>query len=107
MTDGGHPRFGFARGLEAGDLLHAVDRIRQVTEEGGTLADAARALCRDLDSPEVESVPLEPAAYDCVVVVTDHSDVDYERLVEDASLVVDLRNATGSAGARSDKVWKL
>ena len=28
-------------GAEAGDLLHAVDRIRQVTEEGGTLADAA------------------------------------------------------------------
>jgi len=53
------------------------------------------------------SVPLEPGAYDCVVVVTDHSSIDYDRLVDDASLVVDLRNATGTNGARSDKVWKL
>ncbi len=53
------------------------------------------------------SVPLEPGAYDCVVVVTNHSTIDYDRLVEDAALVVDLRNATGSNGRRSDKVWKL
>jgi UDP-N-acetyl-D-glucosamine dehydrogenase len=53
------------------------------------------------------SAPLDPAAYDCVVVVTDHSSIDYERLVDDAALVVDLRNATGANGRRSDKVWKL
>jgi UDP-N-acetyl-D-glucosamine dehydrogenase len=53
------------------------------------------------------SSPLEPAAYDCVVIVTDHSTIDYEALVEDAQLVVDLRNATGRNGKRSDKVWKL
>jgi UDP-N-acetyl-D-glucosamine dehydrogenase len=55
----------------------------------------------------MESVPLEPGAYDCVVIVTNHSEIDYDRLVEDASLVVDLRNATGRDGRRSDKVWKL
>ena len=55
----------------------------------------------------MESVPLEPAEYDCVVIVTDHSSVDYEQLVEDAQLVVDLRNATGSNGKRSEKVWRL
>jgi len=55
----------------------------------------------------MSSVPLEPDAYDCVVVVTNHSDVDYEALVEDAALVVDLRNATGANGKGSDKVWKL
>ena len=55
----------------------------------------------------MESAPLEPGAYDCVVVVTNHSSIDYDRLVEDASLVVDLRNATGRNGKRSDKVWKL
>ena len=53
------------------------------------------------------SSPLEPGDYDCVVVVTNHSDIDYDRLVEDSSLVVDLRNATGANGKRSDKVWKL
>jgi UDP-N-acetyl-D-glucosamine dehydrogenase len=55
----------------------------------------------------MSSSPLEPGAYDCVVVVTNHSGVDYDRLVEDADLVVDLRNATGKNGKHSDKVWKL
>jgi UDP-N-acetyl-D-glucosamine dehydrogenase len=55
----------------------------------------------------MRSVALEPAAYDCVVIVTDHRSLDYERLVEDAQLVVDLRNATGSNGKSSDKVWRL
>ena len=31
----------------------------------------------------------------------------YAAVVREASLVVDLRNATGRAGARSEKVWKL
>ncbi len=55
----------------------------------------------------MSSSPLEPDEYDCVVVVTNHSGIDYDRLVDDAALVVDLRNATGSDGRRSDKVWKL
>jgi len=55
----------------------------------------------------MSSSPLEPAAYDCVVIVTDHSSIDYDRLLDEAALVVDLRNATGANGRRSDKVWKL
>jgi UDP-N-acetyl-D-glucosamine dehydrogenase len=51
------------------------------------------------------SQPLDPKAYDAVVIVTDHSSVDYEQLVEDANLVIDLRNATRQP--RNDKVWKL
>src|SRR5712691_3675858 len=53
------------------------------------------------------SVPLEPAKYDCVAIVTAHSGIDYERLVEDAQLVVDFRNATGRNGKDNGKVWKL
>src|SRR5579864_260038 len=34
------------------------------------------------------------AQYDCVVIVTDHSDYDYQRIVQDSQLVVDTRNAT-------------
>jgi len=55
----------------------------------------------------MSSVALDPASYDCVVVVTDHSRIDYAQLVEDSQLVVDLRNATGDNGKGSDKVWKL
>jgi UDP-N-acetyl-D-glucosamine dehydrogenase len=55
----------------------------------------------------LSSSPLEPAEYDCVVIVTNHSGIDYAQLVEDADLVIDLRNATGRNGTRSEKVWKL
>src|SRR5271156_2045447 len=40
--------------------------------------------------------------YDCVVIVTDHSDYDYRRIVGEAQLVVDTRNAT--KGIESPKV---
>jgi UDP-N-acetyl-D-glucosamine dehydrogenase len=53
------------------------------------------------------SVPLDPSAYDCVVIVTAHSSIDYADLVEKAKIVVDLRNATGREGATNDKVFKL
>ena len=55
----------------------------------------------------MSSVELDPPAYDCVVVVTNHSSIDYDRLVDESALVVDLRNATGTNGKESDKVWKL
>jgi UDP-N-acetyl-D-glucosamine dehydrogenase len=55
----------------------------------------------------LESVPLEPEAYDCVAIVTDHSTIDYDDLVDRSSLVVDFRNATGERGRNSDKVEKL
>ena len=55
----------------------------------------------------MESVGYEPAAYDCVVVVTDHHCIDYAALVDEADLVVDLRNATGAKGTASEKVFKL
>jgi len=55
----------------------------------------------------LRSVALEPEAYDCVAIVTAHSAIDYDALVDAAPLVVDLRNATGAKGTASDKVFKL
>jgi UDP-N-acetyl-D-glucosamine dehydrogenase len=55
----------------------------------------------------LESVELDPGAYDCVVIVTAHSQIDYADLVDKAHVVVDLRNATGADGRRNDKVWAL
>jgi UDP-N-acetyl-D-glucosamine dehydrogenase len=40
--------------------------------------------------------------YDCIVIVTDHSDYDYKKIVGEAQLVVDTRNAT--KGIDSPKV---
>jgi UDP-N-acetyl-D-glucosamine dehydrogenase len=56
---------------------------------------------------QMASVAFAPAEYDCVVIATDHSSIDYEQLVDDASLVVDLRNATGKKGTASPTVFKL
>jgi UDP-N-acetyl-D-glucosamine dehydrogenase len=59
----------------------------------------------ELDELGLSSVGLDPASYDCVVIVTDHSGIDYADVVEKAGVVVDFRNATN--GIASDKVWKL
>jgi UDP-N-acetyl-D-glucosamine dehydrogenase len=56
---------------------------------------------------QMDSVAFEPSAYDCVVIATEHHSIDYAQLVDDASLIVDLRNATGAKGTASEKVFKL
>jgi UDP-N-acetyl-D-glucosamine dehydrogenase len=59
--------------------------------------------------PPLESVELTDetlGAADCVVIVTAHSTVDYARLVEEAPLVVDFRNATRDV-SRNGNVHKL
>jgi ATP-dependent helicase/nuclease subunit A len=60
-------------GVEAGDLLHAVDRVRAAVESGFTLAEAAEAL-QDAayESNEIESWPLEPGRPDVVRVMNLH-----------------------------------
>jgi ATP-dependent helicase/nuclease subunit A len=60
-------------GVEAGDLLHAIDRVRAVVESGFSLLDAAEALGDDADeSSEVESLPLEPGRRDVVRIMNLH-----------------------------------
>jgi UDP-N-acetyl-D-glucosamine dehydrogenase len=44
---------------------------------------------------QMKCTPLENLGqYDCVLIVTDHSDYDYGRIVGESQLVVDTRNAT-------------
>ena len=60
-------------GVDAGDVVHAVDRVRQVVEAGGSLADAADALDADVEATsEVESLPLEPGRTDVVRLMNLH-----------------------------------
>jgi UDP-N-acetyl-D-glucosamine dehydrogenase len=52
---------------------------------------------------QMKCVPLENLGqYDCVLIVTDHSDYDFERIVRESQLVVDTRNAT--RGIKSPKI---
>src|ERR1700693_5348108 len=60
----------------------------------------------ELAEQGLSSSPLDTAAAYCVVIVPAHSGIDYDQLVESATLVVDLRNATGQNGTQNGKVWK-
>jgi UDP-N-acetyl-D-glucosamine dehydrogenase len=52
---------------------------------------------------QMTCAPLENLGqYDCALIVTDHSDYDYARIVKESQLVVDTRNAT--KGIKSDKI---
>lgn len=49
--------------------------------------------------------PLEKLGdYDCVLIMTDHSDYDYKDIVRQSQLVVDSRNAT--KGMKSEKIFR-
>jgi UDP-N-acetyl-D-glucosamine dehydrogenase len=52
---------------------------------------------------QMKCAPLENLGqYDCALIVTDHSDYDYARIVKESQLVVDTRNAT--KGIKSPKI---
>jgi UDP-N-acetyl-D-glucosamine dehydrogenase len=46
-------------------------------------------------------------AADCVVIVTNHSNYDYKKILADANLIVDTRNALGLHGKTNEKVVRL
>jgi ATP-dependent helicase/nuclease subunit A len=84
-------------GVNAGDLLHAVDRIRRVVEAGGSLADAADELEADSEAiNEVESLPLEPGRTDVVRLMNLHKAKGLE------ADVVFLADPTGGFAPRVD-----
>jgi UDP-N-acetyl-D-glucosamine dehydrogenase len=82
-----------------------AEKIIQLLQKAG--ADVAY---HDPHVPEFDgmrSAEYRPEEYDGVVIVTAHSAIDYDDLVERADIVVDLRNATGRNGSGNGKVWKL
>jgi UDP-N-acetyl-D-glucosamine dehydrogenase len=59
---------------------------------------------------QLKSVPdLEAAVAkaDCVVITTDHSGYNWKKILDQAKLIVDTRNALGDLGRGSDKVIRL
>jgi UDP-N-acetyl-D-glucosamine dehydrogenase len=57
--------------------------------------------------PEMAAIDVEQGTReaDCVVIVTDHKNFDYARIVESAKLIVDTRNAL--KGHPSEKIVRL
>ena len=75
----------------------ALDIIRLLEGQGARVAYSdPHVPCFSEDGHDYRSVALTPesvASADCVLVVTDHSDVDYRMIARSARLVVDTRNA--------------
>jgi UDP-N-acetyl-D-glucosamine dehydrogenase len=90
---------------DIGDMRETpAEKIIHLLEKGG--GDVAY---HDPHVPEfngMRSVDLAPESYDCVVIVTAHSTIDYADLVRRANIVVDFRNATKGHEVEG-KVWKL
>jgi UDP-N-acetyl-D-glucosamine dehydrogenase len=64
----------------------------------------------DVQGHKIPARPLDPAvvaAQDAVLVITDHSDVDYGKVVQHARLVFDTRNATKKVTTGRDKIVVL
>jgi len=88
----------------------ALDIIQLLQRRGAEVAYS------DLYAPSIRigelqlrHTPIEEAGkFDCVVITTDHRNVDYAALVERAQLVVDTRNATRALRAQyPDKIVSL
>jgi UDP-N-acetyl-D-glucosamine dehydrogenase len=82
-----------------------AEKIMQLLRKAGADLDYHDPHVEEFDG--MRSAPYSPESYDCVVIVTAHSAIDYDDLIERAQLVVDLRNATGRNGTGNGKVWKL
>jgi UDP-N-acetyl-D-glucosamine dehydrogenase len=80
----------------------ALDIIELLQRRGAEVSYSdAYAPKLKIGNLDMRSVSLEEAGrFDCVVITTDHKDVDYEALCERAQLVVDTRNATRAVRAK-------
>jgi UDP-N-acetyl-D-glucosamine dehydrogenase len=84
----------------------ALDVIRMLEEQGAKVDyhDPHVASFRE-DGHEHHSVDLADAALtsaDAVVIITDHSSIDYQRVVDLSRVVVDTRNATAGLVKSAD-----
>ncbi|MEO5576494.1 MAG: nucleotide sugar dehydrogenase [Gaiellaceae bacterium] len=82
-------------------------KLIELLKTGGAIVSYHDPHVPQLSEHGLRSVPLEPARYDAITIVTDHSGIDYEGLVDSGPVIVDFRNATGERGRTSDNVWKL
>jgi UDP-N-acetyl-D-glucosamine dehydrogenase len=82
-------------------------KLIELLETGGANVSYHDPHVAELPEHGLSSVPLEPGSFDAIAIVTDHSGIDYEALVDSGPVIVDFRNATGERGRTSENVWKL
>ena len=101
---------GVAYKANVGDLRESPAlKLIELLRDAGAEVSYHDPYVAKLTEHELESTDLDGSvsAADCVVIVTAHSGIDYDRVAADASLVVDFRNATGPGGNADGRVWKL
>jgi UDP-N-acetyl-D-glucosamine dehydrogenase len=99
---------GVAYKADIGDMRESPAlKIINLLENAGSVVSYHDPHVPELPEYGLSSAELDPGTYDCVVIVTAHSSIDYAKVVDDAQLVVDLRNATGRNGSGNGKVFKL
>jgi UDP-N-acetyl-D-glucosamine dehydrogenase len=84
------------------DIIHILQRRGAIVSYTDPYVPSISA-----DGWSMKSDPMFPAVADadCAVIVTNHSEFDYDALVGGASLIVDTRNALG--WSQSPKVVRL
>jgi UDP-N-acetyl-D-glucosamine dehydrogenase len=58
----------------------------------------------NLESVDLERV--ENCRYDAAVIITNHSNIDYQKVLNKVKIVIDTRNALNQKGIKSEKIWK-
>lgn len=96
----------YKRGIDDVRESPALDIIHLLGKRGASVTYSdpfVPQLHADGVVPEMTAIDAEKGATeaDCVVIVTDHKDFDYARIVERSKLIVDTRNALkGNASAK-------
>jgi len=88
----------------------ALDVMKQLLKRHAILSFADQYVPHlQLDTATLYATPITAEALqaaDCTVILTNHSYVDYAQVVQEASLVIDTRNATGHLPEQAH-VWRL
>ena len=88
----------YKRGVSDTRESPALDVIERLHAKGATVAYVDPYVPSiTVGASVLKSVALEQTAFgqfDCVLILTDHREFPYERVVQEAALVVDARNAT-------------
>ncbi|MDK2979686.1 MAG: UDP-N-acetyl-D-glucosamine dehydrogenase [Chloroflexota bacterium] len=89
----------------------ALDIIHLLGQKGATVSyhdPYIQSLDHDdIKMDSVKDLDAAVKAADCVVIVTNHSAYDYKKILQDAQLIVDTRNALGLHGQVHEKVVRL
>ena len=103
---------GVAYKKDVGDVREspALDVIRLLKDKGGLISyNDPHIPHLHEESMDISSTDLSDYSalsnYDCIVIVTNHTSYDYQKVVDCSKIIVDTRNAT--KGIISDKVVKL